>query len=106
MKRFLPPKTVSEAIAPFKAVQNNLKSVLAAQKKARDEAVKRLDLARKLAKQAELVETANIEAAQAEELRAKAVLEKLDAFLSDDRPVNFGDMTPAERLNAGKKLDE
>lgn len=103
--QFTTPKTVTQAIAPFEKVKANLKSVLAAQAASRTAAQGRLDAARKAAEQSEKTETAKIKAAQEEELRAKALFDKLDALLSADAPVNLDTMSPAEKVNAGKKLD-
>lgn len=103
--QFSATKTVAQAIAPFEKVKANLKSVLAAQSANRAAAQGRLDAARKAADKAETTETAHIKAAQEEELRAKALIDKLDALLTADAPVDLDTMSPAEKANAGKKLD-
>lgn len=102
--QFTTPKTVAQAIAPFEKVKANLKLVLTEQAKKRSDAQSRLDLARKAAEQAETIESANIKAAQNEELQAKTLIEKLDILLSPEtKPLS--EMTAAEKMNAGKKLD-
>ncbi len=101
---FTAPKTVAQAIAPFEKVKANLKSALAEQATHRRDAQSRLAAARKASERAETTETANIKAAQNEELQAKALIEKLDALLSP-APVDLDTMSPAEKANAGKKLD-
>lgn len=98
------PKTVAQAIAPFAKVTANLKSVLAAQAKNRSAAEGRLTAARKAAEVSEKTETANIKAAQEEELQAKALIANLEALLRPV-PVDLDKMSPGEKANAGRKLD-
>ena len=103
--KFTTPKTVAEAIAPFEKVKDNLKAVLVAQATNRSAAQVRLEAARKSTEKAEKTETAKIKAAQEEELRAKALIARLEALLIADVPVNIDNMSPAQKVNAGKKLN-
>ena len=103
--KFTTPETVAEAITPFEKVKENLKAVLAAQATNRSAAQGRLETARKSAEKAEKTETAKIKAAQEEELRAKALIARLEALLIADVPVNIDNMSPAQKVNAGKKLN-
>ena len=106
--QFGAPTTVAQAIAPFEKVKANLKAVLTAQSKKIKTATGQIDAAL-AAEEAAKKNTANvrktqgavIQAATEEELRAKALIEKLDMLLSTDKPVDLDTMKPAEKANAG-----
>jgi hypothetical protein len=99
------PKTVAQAIAPFKKITGNLKTVLAAQKAASAASQKRIDAARATAKTVESTEGAAIKLAQEESLRATALIDNLEKLFSGDVIVQLDAMTPSEKANAGRKLE-
>ena len=99
------PKTVEQAIAPFKKITANLKTVLTAQKKAKSTAQNRIVAARLSLHKTETAEEAKIKTATEEELRAVTLIDNLEKLFSGDVTVKLDTLTPAEKVNAGRKLE-
>ncbi len=80
----VPVKTVADAIAPFREVQENLGTVLGETAKTKATAAKRIADAKAYADNVEKTETAASESASAEEALATKILQALSAILGDE----------------------
>jgi len=121
--QFGTPKTVAEAIAPFKKIQSNLKTVLDAQKAKRTAAEALIAKTRKdgeatiaaAKRKTEQVSKAQgavikaqgavIKAAMNEELQAQQLFDNLQALFDTPKPVDVASMKPADKANAGHALE-
>lgn len=99
------PTTVVQAIAPFKKVAANLKSVAISQKKKAENAQAKIDAACAALTNTSQAQTIVIDDATSEALAATRLLEKLEELLSvDTTPVS--EMKPAEKMAAARDLDK
>ena len=114
--QFGTPKTVAQAIAPFKKIQSNLKAVLDAQKakraaaesliaKTRADEVAVIKAAKKKTADVSRVQGAVIETAMNEELQAQQLFDNLQKLFDTSQPVDVAAMKPADKANAGHALE-
>lgn len=82
-KKTVAPTTVSDAIAPFRQVRDNLLNVIAANDSRCLQATKRIEDAKSYAAQVEADETAAAANAKAEIDRAAKIADSLSALLGD-----------------------
>lgn len=79
-----PVKTVAEAIAPFREVQNNLQNVMKETDRVQTEAAKRIEDAKIYATEVEKTEGVRMGSASAEQESALKILKALSSILGEE----------------------